>query len=156
MRREPVQARAKERVSRILDATEALVIEEGVVNLTVNNIAARADVPIGSMYQYFTNRDEVLRALARRHYRKLDGQLDKTFTAIGSVEDFVNDVRTCLLACWQYARDNEGFSRLFFDAEAWEVMRETDWEDSFSNAQRMAMALQPVVSHIPAKRILAL
>ena len=156
MRKEPVQARAKQRVERILDATEALVVEDGVANLTVNNIAARAEVPIGSMYQYFTNRDEVLRALARRHYRALDSLLAQSFSDVRSVEDFLRDVRRSLTTCWRYTRDNEGFGRLFFDAEAWEIMRETDWEDTFVNAQRMSSALQPLLRLVPPKRIMAL
>ena len=65
-------------------------------------------------------------------------------------------MRTCLVACWNYTSENKSFGRLFFDAEAWEIMRETDWEDSFMNAQRMCAALRPLVPKVPEKRILAL
>lgn len=156
MRKEPTQARAKQRVSRILDATETLIVEEGVGNLTVNSIAARAEVPIGSLYQYFTNRDEVLRAVCARHFHTLESRLGDTFAEVASVADFLRGVRTSLMACWDYTRDNESFRCLFFDIQAWKVLREADLEDTFANAQRMSSALRRLVPHVPAKRVLAL
>lgn len=156
MRKAPQQLRSKERVERILDATEALVIEDGVASLTVNSIAARAEVPIGSLYQYFTNRDEVLRALCDRHYAGLRGDSAECFVDISNVSDFTRDVRRALQLCWDYTRDNAGYRQLFFDVQAWEIMREADWQDTFVNAKRMSQALQKLAPYADPKSILAL
>ena len=94
--------------------------------------------------------------MARRHFRAVGELLADTFRDAPTIEDFLRDVRTCLVTCWNYTNENRVFARLFFDAEAWAVMRETDWEDSFINAQRTGAALQPLVPHIASKRILAL
>lgn len=156
MRKAPTQARAKQRVERILDATEALIIEDGVASLTVNSIAARAAVPIGSLYQYFTNRDEVLRALCSRHYETLEAASSDCFLEVKTIADFMRDVRKALNLCWDYTRDNAGYRRLFFDVQAWEVMREADWQDTFVNAKRMSEALQALVGYVPQESLLAL
>ncbi len=156
MRKVPTQARAKQRVESILDATEALIIEDGLATLTVNNIAARAQVPIGSLYQYFTNRDEVLRALCDRHYKILEAGSAECFSNVTSIADFTRDVRNALQLCWDYTRDNPGYRRLFFDVQAWEVMREADWQDTFVNAKRMSQALQSLVPYVPQESLLAL
>jgi AcrR family transcriptional regulator len=156
MRKAPTQARAKERVERILDATERLIIADGVAALTVNNIASEAKVPIGSLYQYFTNRDEVLRALCDRYYRTLGEAASDCFRNVRTVAEFNRHVRQALITCWNFTRDNPGYRQLFFDVQAWEIMREADWQDTFLNAKRMGEALQQLVPYISEKRILAL
>jgi len=156
MRKVPTQARAKQRVESILDAAEALIIEDGLANLTVNSIATRAQVPIGSLYQYFTNRDEVLRGLCDRHYKILEAGGADCFTNVTSIADFTRDVRKALQMCWDYTRDNPGYRRLFFDVQAWEVMREADWQDTFVNAKRMSQALLGLVPYVPQESLLAL
>ena len=50
----------------ILEATGHLLEAEGVERLTTNRIANRAGVSIGTIYQYFGDRDDVLAALAQR------------------------------------------------------------------------------------------
>ncbi|MDE1173631.1 MAG: TetR/AcrR family transcriptional regulator [Parvibaculaceae bacterium] len=65
-RKRPVQERARQRVSRILEATAELLEERGSVGLTTNHIADRAEVNIASLYQYFPNKQAVVMALADR------------------------------------------------------------------------------------------
>jgi AcrR family transcriptional regulator len=156
MRKIPVQARAKERVERILDATEALIIEDGVAKLAVADIATRAGVPIGSLYQYFTNRDEVLRALCARYYQTLEAAAADCFSNVRSINDFITDVRTALQLCWRFTQENAGYRRLFFDVQAWEVLREADWDDTLLNAERMQRCLAPLLPQNPPERVLAL
>ena len=156
MRKIPTQLRAKQRVERILDATEALLIESGVATLTVNDIATRAEVPIGSVYQYFNNRDEVLHALCDRHYRILGSAADGYFTSVRTVADFTRDVRKALYLCWDYTNGNAAFRELFFDVQAWGIVREIDWQDTLLNAERMSGALHSLVSYVPRESVLAL
>ncbi|HXV93477.1 MAG TPA: TetR/AcrR family transcriptional regulator [Pseudonocardia sp.] len=66
-RRRPRQARSRQTVARVLDAAAALLEESGHAALTTNEVAARAGVSIGSLYQYFADKDALLAALAERH-----------------------------------------------------------------------------------------
>lgn len=65
-RRTPRQARAEGTVEAILDATFQLLEAHGVEKLTTNHIAERAGVSIGTLYQYFASKQDVLAALANR------------------------------------------------------------------------------------------
>ncbi len=58
----------------ILDAAERLVVQRGVEDLTTREIAAAAEVPVASLYQYFADKEGVLLALAERHMREMDEQ----------------------------------------------------------------------------------
>jgi AcrR family transcriptional regulator len=78
-RKAPVQARARATVSAILDATAQLLVEEGYHKLSTNRIAERAGVSIGSLYQYFPNKEAIVGGLveqfAERQYAMFEIQL---------------------------------------------------------------------------------
>ncbi|KCZ60914.1 TetR/AcrR family transcriptional regulator [Hyphomonas chukchiensis] len=65
-RRNPKQARAQATVNAILEATFHILEAEGLANLTTNGIAERAGVSIGTLYQYFSDRDAILAMLGQR------------------------------------------------------------------------------------------
>jgi AcrR family transcriptional regulator len=72
LRRLPRQRRALERIDQLLDAAAAVIAEVGVGETTTNAIAARAGASVGSLYQFFPNKDAVLRSLAMRYASTFD------------------------------------------------------------------------------------
>ncbi|BCL34149.1 TetR/AcrR family transcriptional regulator [Nostoc sp. MS1] len=70
MRRKPQQARSQERVNDILSAAEELFIEMGYEQTTTRVIATRAKVPIGSLYQFFPDKEAILKALAVQYFQQ--------------------------------------------------------------------------------------
>lgn len=66
-RKSPSQERSRQTVQRILDAAARVFHEQGYTGATTNDIADEAGVSIGSLYQYFPNKDALLVALTRRH-----------------------------------------------------------------------------------------
>ena len=67
MRRQPQQARSQERVKQILDVAEQLFLEIGYESTTTRAIAARSKVSVGSLYQFFPDKEAILKALAIRY-----------------------------------------------------------------------------------------
>ncbi|MEU1227247.1 TetR family transcriptional regulator [Streptomyces sp. NPDC057027] len=67
LRRAPVQQRSAERLARILDACAVLLDETGYEQLSTRAVAARAGVPIGSVYRFFGNKRAMVAALAHRN-----------------------------------------------------------------------------------------
>ncbi|MGW8764561.1 TetR family transcriptional regulator [Streptomyces sp. NPDC055815] len=67
LRRAPVQQRSAERLTRILDACAVLLDETGYEQLSTRSVAARAGVPIGSVYRFFGNKRAMVAALAHRN-----------------------------------------------------------------------------------------
>jgi AcrR family transcriptional regulator len=65
-RKVPGQARSQETVSVILEASARILESDGLRGFNTNAIAARAGVSIGSLYQYFPNKDAILLALIGR------------------------------------------------------------------------------------------
>ena len=64
--RSPTQARSRERVDRILATATEIVGERGSDHLKMSELAQRAGISIGSLYQYFPDKAAVIRALTER------------------------------------------------------------------------------------------
>lgn len=75
LRRVPVQGRSVARVARMLDACAELVDEVGCDGLTTTMLAERARVAIGSVYQFFPDKQAVIRALILRNLEDYLGRL---------------------------------------------------------------------------------
>ncbi|MFI9560080.1 TetR family transcriptional regulator [Nonomuraea endophytica] len=67
LRRRPAQRRSVERVERMLDECALLLDQVGYDALTTKEVARRAEVPIGTFYQFFPDKQGLVRALAMRN-----------------------------------------------------------------------------------------
>jgi AcrR family transcriptional regulator len=74
-RKSPKQERSRRTVDRILDAAARIFHECGYPGATTNDIADEAGVSVGSLYQYFPNKDALLVALTRRHIESTTASL---------------------------------------------------------------------------------
>ena len=71
-RRAPVQARSRLRMVRILDEAAALFADVGFDATTIEAIAAAARTSVGSVYQFFPNKQAVFDALAVRYREQVE------------------------------------------------------------------------------------
>lgn len=65
--KKPTQARSQFTVDAIVEAAIQVFEEHGYAAGTTTRIDERAGVSIGSLYQYFPNKDSILVAIAERH-----------------------------------------------------------------------------------------
>jgi AcrR family transcriptional regulator len=61
--RAPRQARSREKRAQLLKSAEALFVERGYAGVTADDIAASAGVSVGTFYNYFRNKRQILLAL---------------------------------------------------------------------------------------------
>jgi AcrR family transcriptional regulator len=67
-RKEPRQRRARATVDAILFAAAHILKSEGFAAATTNRIAEKAGVSVGSLYQYFPNKEAIVAALSERYH----------------------------------------------------------------------------------------
>jgi AcrR family transcriptional regulator len=72
------QERSRITVAAILDATARILTLEGYARASTNRIAAVAGVSIGSLYQYFPNKEALIAALVARHNREILSLLESS------------------------------------------------------------------------------
>lgn len=76
-RRRPLQARSRQRFDQILAAARSVLVEQGFESFTFEEVARRAGVSIGAIYQYFANKYVLICELDRQ---------DKAVTIQATVE----------------------------------------------------------------------
>ncbi|MCF6263000.1 MAG: TetR/AcrR family transcriptional regulator [Xanthomonadales bacterium] len=87
-RRIPSQSRSKAVVNAILEVTAHVLLEKKKENFTTNHIADLAGVSIGSLYQYFPNKESIVVRLVELHQ-------EEEFKRISSLITRIHKNRTC-------------------------------------------------------------
>ena len=75
VRRAPSQNRAKKTVDRILDAARSILSEEGAGAFNTNRIAQTARVSVGSLYEYFPDKDAIIDRISEDMAKKETGEV---------------------------------------------------------------------------------
>ncbi|WP_213949101.1 TetR/AcrR family transcriptional regulator [Luteibacter sp. dw_328] len=70
-RKSPSQSRARVTVEAILEGAAHILERDGIAGYNTNAVAERAGVSIGSLYQYFPNKDALTAALVDRETQLL-------------------------------------------------------------------------------------
>lgn len=112
-RAKPKQKRGEQRVAAILNAASEVFAEVGYEAATIHQIAERADTSIGSMYQFFANKDAILKALVERYVERATAvfaAMNVDSMATASLED---SVRLILVPLKEFIRDNRDFQVIF-------------------------------------------
>jgi AcrR family transcriptional regulator len=79
-RKAPRQSRSQATVTAILDATAHILIGRGFAAASTNAVAERAGVSVGSLYQYFPNKDALVSALRVRHGEQMMAVIQRALT----------------------------------------------------------------------------
>jgi AcrR family transcriptional regulator len=82
VRRAPSQKRSRQTVGAIVEAAGRLLVEKGRLGVTTNAVAERAGVSIGSVYQYFPDKQAIFAALQERHLQHVMPLIQHTFERI--------------------------------------------------------------------------
>ena len=124
-RKQPVQARSEATVSALFDASIQVLLAVGYRRFTTTRVAERAGVSVGSLYQYFPNRQalitsvierylEGLRATIEQHCRDLRGsRLDQL---VGGLVDAV------IAAKWEHIEVSRALHEPFADIGGTQVV----------------------------------
>lgn len=75
-RKTPVQARSGATVDAIRQAATQVLLAVGPGKLTTTLVAERAGVSVGTLYQYFPNREALFYAVLRQHFEEMASALE--------------------------------------------------------------------------------
>lgn len=83
----PTQQRSRERFERILACAAQLIAEKGSDALRMSDIVERAEVPFGSLYQYFPDKTAIIGTLAERYNASGRACVGKELALVRSAAD---------------------------------------------------------------------
>ncbi len=105
-RKQPLQRRAQVTHDAILEASARILSAGGLAQFNTNAVAARAGVSIGSLYQYFPNKDALMVALIHRGQKRQLETLQAAIVSLGTA-DLPTVVRAIVRAAMQHHRDDD-------------------------------------------------
>ncbi len=81
-RKRPQQSRSHETVETILTAAARILVSDGYARTNTNRIAELAGVSIGSLYEYFPNKDAILASLRQRQHDRMRGLMSAALAEV--------------------------------------------------------------------------
>ena len=117
MRRVPRQARGERRIAGILQAAAQVFYEVGFDAATTGMIAQRAQTAIGSLYDFFPNKEAIAQRLSERFCEDLRGLVEGTLTdelVRVPVSQLIDDVIDSLV---EYHQAHPGFEALWLQSQ---------------------------------------
>lgn len=153
-RRAPKQERSQRRVEDVLAATLRLVGERGNDAVSMRAIAAEAGVPVSSVYQYFPDKNALLRALIVRYLDVIRGYLVEAIMGVTNMQQFVGAVDRLLDRLLQMFVDEPSLASLWNAVTANAVLREHDMADTRDIAEQLAAFTQTLAPNADESEVL--
>jgi AcrR family transcriptional regulator len=150
IRRQPQQERSKAKVETMLEVALDLIVESGAENLAMREVARRAGVPIGSLYQYFPSKTAIIRELAKRNLDRvslmLQNELDRLLVEYAGRPTPLQAVNRIIDAYYHYYRDHPAATAVWAGAQADPVLRQLDAIDTRHTAEFLTPPIMVVLS----------
>jgi AcrR family transcriptional regulator len=113
LRAQPKQKRGQRRVDAILNAASERFAEVGYENATIIEIAARADTSVGSLYQFFANKEAILKALVERYVERASVVFAGMEVEAFPQMTLEQSIKAILVPLKAFIRDNRDFQVIF-------------------------------------------
>ena len=138
--RTPKQPRAARRRESILDAAAALLESKGYEGVTTNALAKEARASVGTVYQYFPNKEAVLLALLARYRERLAAALLPALEH----EGLETAVEALIRRFADFYVSEPGYAQLWLGTQLVGPLREAgaQWGEQFSHAFGEALAVR--------------
>jgi AcrR family transcriptional regulator len=114
LRRQPRQARGERRITELLDAADRVFAAVGYEAATTNAIAKEAGASVGSLYQFFPDKEALLLALAERYLGELRAIHERVFTADTARLPLAEMYDLVVETLHAFSRSHPGFRPLFY------------------------------------------
>jgi len=145
-RRRPQQTRALARVERILTAATELIAEKGSDQVTLSELASRAGVTLGSLYQYFPDKSAIIRHLAEAALERVQASLEAALADIATPAEALDRTDAVLDGYYALFLSEPVMRDIWCGAQADKVLQERDIADSRRNGELAFAALSRFVS----------
>jgi len=130
----------------MLAAARALVAERGADGVTMQEVAAQAAVPIGSLYQFFPDRNALLARLFSDFLGRSDEMLQDRLRRIDSVGALERVAEELVEALYESIVDDVVAFELLCAAQSNRTLRDLYVADSHQSADRLYVTARPLAS----------
>lgn len=150
-RRRPAQQRSRERFDRILAAARTVLVDVGFESFTFDEVAKRAEVPIGTLYQFFANKYVLICELDRQDAAGIVSELRSFATRVPALQwpDFLDEFIDHLAGLW---RDDPTRRAVWHAIQSTPATRATAAETEREMLQLIATVMKPLAPAAPESK----
>lgn len=138
IRKEPTQQRSRERVERMLAAARDLIAERGSDAMKIGEVAERAGVSIGSLYQFFPDKSAIIRALAERFTAENRACIDAELADVSSEQDLLAAFARLVDAYYAICLAQPVMRDIWSSTQVDNTLRELELADSRASTEALA------------------
>ena len=140
---------------RILDTALNIIIEEGFNNLSVRKIASRLGVTATTIYNYYTNKDEINLMIRIRGFEKLYDLLTKRSAPVNNIED---RLKAMIRAYIEFGITNPSYYDIMFNLHTPKYLDYVGTNiEPLANTEKqnalkcLSLFMEPISEYIPSK-----
>ncbi len=141
-RRAPTQQRSRERVERMLAAASALISEQGSDAMRMGEVAERAGVSIGSLYQFFPDKRAIVWALAERYTTESQACISAALRDVSDARGLKRAFSELLDIYYRLFLAESVIRDVWFGTQADKALRALEMADSRANAEFLVAVLK--------------
>ncbi len=134
IRRQPIQKRSLARRERILAATQQLLRRKGVEELKMSEVAEVAQIQIGSLYQYYSNKGALLTDLSQLYFNNAREQLEAALAKVQRREEVWTGLEKVFEQYVRQHRQDRAWAEVIRGISADRELQRLNFEDSLRNA----------------------
>lgn len=150
-RRRPTQERSQKKFDLLLQVSRALLLEVGFESFTCEEVAQRAELPIGTLYQFFANKYVIVCELDRQDAVAVREELE-SFAAEIPTLDWLRFLDRLIDHMAQLWRDDRSRRAVWHAVQATPATRATAAVTERELAAGVASALAPLTPGTPRAR----
>lgn len=139
---EPSQARSREKVQRLERAARALLVETGSLDLKMTDVAKRARVPVGTLYQFFPSRAALVQKLFAIEMQRIDASVSDMLFAVENTSLFEQQLEQLLRAQTELVRSDPAMMIIWGSAAVDPVVQAADLINTQQNAVTLATRME--------------
>ena len=143
-RRKPAQQRSRARLDQILAAATALIGQGGSEHLKMSEVASRAGISIGSLYQYFPDKAALIRQLAERYHAENRRCVVEALASVETLEALRERFNSLVDTCYALVRQEPVFRDIWSGMQADKALMNLELAESRVCGEILAQAVRRV------------
>jgi AcrR family transcriptional regulator len=151
--RMPMQQRSRERVERMLAAATELIVAGGSDAMRMSEVAERAGVPIGSLYQFFPDKTALIGTLVERCNAESRRCIEEALAPVTDEAGFRAAFNALIDIYYRLFVEEPAMRDVWFGAQADKTLRDVQFRESRENGALVAAVLKRLRPKADAKAL---
>jgi len=141
-------------VEKILNSAAALIAERGADQVTMTLIAQKSGVVIGSLYQYFSDKSQIMRALLIRHNEEVDELVANALDGVETLSDLLDAMEACYASYYRSHQADPLFLSIWSAVQTDADLQALDAQDTLAKAAYLHRIALPLYRRVDSDALL--